>query len=68
MTEYILENKFSRIWTPVQSIGSPCPLCWVDLMNGDVMENPEYIAPALRSEPAQYEQALVDYELCEKAR
>lgn len=53
-------------YDPIMVIGSTEPLGWIN-KQGELRANPDYIAPALRHESAQYEQALVGYELCEKA-
>lgn len=57
-------EQFDRNWLPVQHLGSRVPLAWIHRKDGRVIDNPDYIA---RPESSQYEQALVGYELCEKA-
>lgn len=47
----------------IQAFGESVPRYKID-KQGSVHVNPDYIAPALQPEPAQYEQALVSYELC----
>lgn len=60
-------NDLDLNWIPIQPLISPVPIAWIHRKTGEVRHNLDYIEPALPPETAQYEQALVGYELCEKA-
>ena len=60
-------EQFDRDWIPYRMLTSPVPMFWAHRKDGRVINNPDYIEPALPPEPVQYGQALVGYELCEKA-
>lgn len=56
---------YEQDWQAFYQVGSPMPYGWYERHSGEFKANPDYIpppGPAGRAEPAQYEQALVDYE------